>query len=246
MADSKFDKLIKETIILKVDETKIPPADMMWQGVLKSVRLKRRQQNLKRLKPIAAIIVIIVTICVLFLSFEQPVTAFTIKVIKSITKMTNDIYQVRKSTNIKDSKGDILSLLSDDSRVGEAQKKVKFKLLLPSFVPDGFSLSQIDIKSNYENKESIIMLFINNSESSKNKSFEITQQSFPGNGNETFDSRTTNGTSLKEILISGAEGLLIEYSKDYHVLTWEYDNISFKIDGQLSENEIIKVAKSLK
>ena len=52
-------------------------------------------------------------------------------------------------------------------------------------------------------------------------------------------------TNIEHLDIYGIERILLSHEEFYNILLWDKGNLSYKIDGSISKEEIIKIAKSM-
>lgn len=238
MMEHLNDNTIKKIVKNIVDEIDVPPAEDLWPEVLKKVRKDRRINQIVRLRPAIAIILMITVSITFFITNMEPVSAFTYKFINSIEEFTNNTFKIQKKTNQYD------AFNIDDSRLSDAQKDINFDLMLPSYIPKGFTLTQVNVQNKFEKKEVVSLLFVDQNDPDKQRCFEITEQSFPINTDSTMSMPIEN-TKVEHIWIDSIEAVLIIYDKDYSKLVWDIKNLSFSIDGEISKKEIVEIAKSM-
>lgn len=247
-----FDSFIKELVIERIEEMPRSPKEEVWEQVINRLREERKKEKrktlLKRLKPALAACVLIALLTGLFVNLQTPVMAFTNKIIKSIMVIKDDTIKIYKKV---DSPGDekkpdyLFGRDIDDPRVGEAQKKVHFRLFIPEYIPKDFKLSKVDILNKYEKKETVTFLYIN-ANSDKKDCFEITQKSFPNGTNIALNIKKDENTKIENITIGGLEYTLVNYEENLNGLLWDSGAIGCEINGNITKDEIIKVAKSMK
>lgn len=243
-----LDSLINKAFKIRYEETNYPPSQEVWEKVIKRLRKQRRMDKLKRLKPVIAACVLVAVLSGLFTAFNEPVMALTNKFIKTIVEITDNTIRIHKKVvpiEDKDKEDYFFGRNIEDPRIGEAQKKIHFKLLIPEYIPDNFKLSSVDVLNKYEKKETVTMLYINTVENGEKSSFEITQKSFPNDSEITMNIQKDENTIIEHININGIERTLISY-EGRNALLWDEGNISREIAGIISKEDIIKVAESMK
>ena len=239
------DSLIKDIIEEEFKNIEYPPADEMWEQIRSKLRKERRKILLKRLKPAFAAGIIISVLSVFFINFQTPVMAFTYKIIRSVEEFAGNILKIHRIvvTSDDDSRADIIRNI-DDPRIGEAQKNIQFKLLIPGYIPMDFKLNNVDVLNKNKEKEVVTLQYINAKDENKRESFEITQESFPSGIDDTIN--ILEGANIEHIKINGIEYTLISYDSTLNKLIWTNDHLGYKIDGRVSKDDIIKIAKSMK
>lgn len=132
----------------------------------------------------------------------------------------------------------------DDPRIGETQKKIHFRLFIPEYIPEDYRLNKIDILNNYEEKETVTFLYISSND--KKNCFEIAQRNFPAESNVALNITKDENTKIEYLTVDKIKFTLISYRNNLNSLLWDNGTISYEINGNLSRDEIIKVAKSMK
>ncbi|AUS96073.1 hypothetical protein CDQ84_18745 [Clostridium thermosuccinogenes] len=174
--------------------------------------------------------------------------AFTNRIIKSIIVITEDTIKIYKKVN-SPTDGKTPDYLFgrdiDDPRIGEAQKKVHFRLFMPEYIPKDFKLDKVDVLNKYEKKETVTFLYVNTNSDNKD-CFEITQRSFPNGTNVALNIKKDENTKIENLVIDGIEYTLVNHEEHLNGLLWDSGEIGCEINGNITKDEIIKVAKSMK
>jgi len=247
-----FDSFFKELVQERIDEMPCPPKEEVWEQIKVGLRVERKKEKyhrlIKRLKPAVAASIIIAFLTVLYAIPQTQVMAFTNKIIKNIIVITEDTIKIYKKvdTTGKESTPDYLFGRDiDDPRIGDAQKKIHFRLKIPEYTPKGYKLSNVDVLNKYEKKETVTFLYLN-SDSDKKDYFEIIQRSFPNGSDVTFNIKKDENTKIENLTDNGIEYTLVSYENSLNGVLWDSGNIGCEISGNLTKDEIIKVAKSMK
>ena len=242
-----IDSLITDILEEEFDNIEYPPADEMWGQIRIKLMKERRKMLLKRLRPAFAACILISVLSVLLINFQTPVMAFANKIIRSMEEFTGNTLKIHRRDIAQDEKGgaDIKRNI-DDPRIGEAQKNIHFKLLLPEYIPNDFKLNNVDVLNKNKEKEVVTLQYINTKDENKRESFEITQESFPSGIDNTINILDDKGAIVEHIKINGIECTLINYDNTLNKLIWTNDHLGYKIDGRLSKNDIVKIAESMK
>lgn len=235
--DRDIDALITEALQEKFDNIACQPSEETWDMILKSVRKNRRQEIIKKLRPAFAVGVLIF-LTVLFINFQKPIMAFADKVIKSIEQISGDTLKINKSVMNNDN-----VQKSDDPRLDEAKKEVSFQLLLPGYIPEGYILKDVEAHNTYKERESVIFHYSNTND--VKKYIAITQQSFPPGTNVTMNIQKNEDTIIKHMDVDDIEYTLVDYGINVKLI-WDIGNVSYKIDGNINEEDVMKIAESMK
>jgi len=249
--DRNFDSFFKELVRERIEEMPCPPKEEVWEQIKARLRAERKKERrkhlLKRLKLVFAVCIAIAFFTVLYVNFQTPVMAFTNNIIKSIMVIKGDTIKIyKKVVNADEDTHDYLFGRDiDDPRIGEAQKKVHFRMFIPEFIPKDFKLNSVDMLSQYEKRETVTFLYLN-SDSDKKECFEIIQRSYPNGADVTLNIKTDDNTKIEHLSIEGIEYTLISYEKNLNGVLWDSGNIGCEINGNINRDDILKVAKSMK
>ncbi|QTD40405.1 DUF4367 domain-containing protein [Sporosarcina sp. Te-1] len=121
----------------------------------------------------------------------------------------------------------------------KAQSVTDFPIILPA-VPNDFQLAHVDVirKQNEMSKE-IYLNYTNG-----HRDFTIAEFS----STESFSfgiMADQDDALLEELIIGGQKGSLITYKNNTRQLIWMTESHYFSIEGNLTKEEIIKIAKSM-
>jgi hypothetical protein len=247
-----FDSFFKEVVRERMEEMPCPPKEETWERIKTRLRAERkmeRRRYWKRcMRPVIAACVTIVVLVVLYTNYQSPVLAYAGKFVKTLIEITDDTIRIHKKVvpiEDKDKEDYFFGRNIEDPRIGEAQKKVHFMLLIPEYLPDGFSLSNVNVLNKYEKMETVTMLYNKETENGGKISFEITQDRFPDESSATYTMQKKDDMEIEHIEINGSDCILIEEESGC-ALFWSEENISREITGSIGREEIIRIAESMK
>lgn len=246
-----FDSFFIELIHERNDEMPCPPKEEIWERIitqLKDERKKERKRLFKRVTSYIAASIIVALILSLYVIPRTNVLAFTNKIIKSIIVVTQDTIKIYKKVDPTDKENSLDYLFGrdiDDPRIGDAQKKIHFRLSIPEYIPKEYKLSSVDVLNKFENKETVTFLYLNSSSDRKDY-FEIIQRSFPNGSDVTVNIKKGENTKIENLIIDATEYTFVSYEENLNGILWDSGNIGYEISGNLTKNEIIKVTKSIK
>ncbi|WP_028306325.1 DUF4367 domain-containing protein [Desulfitibacter alkalitolerans] len=248
--EDSLDYLIKEEIQNYAKSIEVSDIDQAWKDFEKNMLgRKKRVKNLSKFAVIAAILILILFSSI-FVSFNnQAVANFwflekiktTIDEITSISITTSKQEQPEsQDKNIEDNTVTVTiekKLLS----LEEASQLVSYPIVLPTYIPSGYSLNGV---------------YLDNPES-KTTSIEL-QYSTPGieekliinqipTNNSTGFSHNFRGTDVQEktVLINNNEATLLTFNNRLQLI-WQYKTFLYIITGAINEDEIIKMAESIR
>lgn len=242
-----INSLIKELIEEEFTDIEYPPAEEIWEGVWSKIKSNKRKLFFIKSRAMIVSCASLIILFSLFASFQSPVMALAHKILKGVEEFTQDTLKIhiqsKHTTQIETPKNSIL----DDPRILEAQKKVNFTIISPNYIPKGFKLISVDVSNKNEEKEVVSLLYLYKQNATKSQCFEISQKSFPKyTEDDTINVKTNQTTKVEHITINQTNATLVRYEKSLNKLIWIDQQILYKIDGNLSKEEIIKIAKSVK
>lgn len=243
------DSLIKKALQVRYDSIVCPPKEEIWNKIVKRLRKKRRQDQLKRLRPVFAACAILVVISWTIIRYPSPVLAFASRIIQSIEVIAGTTFKIHTKVVSDDTLKDndySFGRNIEDPRIGEAQKKLHFMVLIPEYIPDGFKLDNVDVLNKDIQKEVITFLYIKTKSEGKSNCFEIMQENRPDSEDSTLNIQVNDDTKIEHIQFNGIRYTLVNYTENQNKLLWNSGGIGYKIDGNISKKEIIRVAKSMK
>lgn len=247
-----FDSFFKELVRERMEEIPCPPRKEAWEQIANRLRLERKKQRraylFRKLKPIVAACIVIALISGLYAIPQTRVMALTNKIIKSIMVITGDTIKIYKKVDTAGNGNNpdyFFGRDIDDPRIGEAQKKVHFRVSIPEYIPKDFKLSSVDVLNKNDKKETVSFLYLN-SINDKKDCFEIIQRSFPNDSDVKFNIMKDENTKVETINANGIEYTLVHHNEKLNGLMWDSGNIGYEISGNISKDDIIKIAKSMK
>lgn len=124
----------------------------------------------------------------------------------------------------------------------EISKYTCFKVLLPSYLPEGFKFDRAEVyKDNYEvevvNSKYVDLIFINE----KNNEKMYMQQRF---ADGTTSYQISVDSDLEAVKVNGADGIIFE-----GMIQWEANNTIYMISSKgkaMDNKELLKIAESVK
>lgn len=243
---SDIDTLIEISYKVRLNSIKCPPAEDIWPKVASELKKVKRKQRLRRLKPVFAASIILILLMTLFVNYQTQVVAFANSIINSIIKYKEHTLVIEKDNIISNQKEnyEIIKDSKTDSRISEAQENISFKLLTPQYVPENFELSKVDVINQEKGHEAVIFVYYNTS-GDKAKFFHLQQTNIESYTKTATNLPISDNTKVRNIIINGTNCTLINHDTDLNIAIWDIDNISFRIDGSISEKEIIKIITNL-
>ncbi|WP_435789601.1 DUF4367 domain-containing protein, partial [Clostridium sp.] len=162
-----------------------------------------------------------------FLSSIPKVTAFKFNIMKKIEKLRGDTRDIKFSTNDDGLNKNLNSsvLKSNDSAdqieklvtIDEAKKEVPFKLLVPTYIPDGYKLKTVKLVKAMGDSFSVKQIYTN----STGKIIRINQNTISENGAETISMSSNLWT--EDIIIDNLKINFATDDKNFKTMLW-FDN----------------------
>ncbi len=241
--DTKLDDLITKALTLEYNTISCPSEDEIIKGVQAKMRKYERAELMHRLRPALVACGIAAVFLIVMLGFQTPVKAFSLKFIQTIFNISDDTFEIYNKAIFGDKAEPtpVSSKKFDDPRVGEAQKEISFEILVPSYVPENYTLTNVKISDYFEEQETLILIYTKNQTDSF---FQVKQTLMPMDLEKTVNTLRGDATAVDKVKLNGYEGYFIE--KTPNNLIWNTDANSYAIHGDLSKKELIKIAESLK
>lgn len=133
------------------------------------------------------------------------------------------------------------TLKSREVSLDEAKKQAPFRVLSAKKVPARFKLDKTEIQSNQEEVRLVSIRYTENEESA----FYIMQEKIDSDTMISSGLRQGAG-DIEEIDLGGLKAFLYVLKDGQSKLEWMKDNVLINIMGDVSETEIVDIAKQLK
>jgi len=123
----------------------------------------------------------------------------------------------------------------------EVKKASPFPVLVPQYVPSGYTFDRVEIQPMIKPVVKISLLYYSpNGDRIVLKEMNVPDGYVQGYGYDIEDAVT------KDIKIGVNNGQLILFKDDWIQLTWINNSVLFTLDGGISKEEAIKIAESIK
>lgn len=235
------DTLIEIAYKAKYNNIKCPPKDEIWSNIKKEL-VKKQKRSIKRRNLVASVIILIFT-GFFFVSGPTYVGAFANKIIKSIINITDNTFNISKKVSLE---ADDIGKEFDDPRLAETQSIINFELAVPRYMPKDYYLEKINVLNNNKQQEVVSLYYTVDKEDEEKEFIQIDQESDPHSTSISLNLLREPNTEMKEIKVHGTEYVLILYKNEFCKLMWDKGNVSYTIHGKISEDEMLKIAQSMK
>lgn len=175
-----------------------------------------------------------------FLKMFNKVAAvmFAVITVFSMTMMTVHAFRVHVLNFLINIKSNYTSFqINDDSKANSNNQRMDINwsnAYVPTYIPNGFEITGTSAD---EAMKKIIYTGI------KDQALNVIYYEYSSSFSIAID--TENASLVKKIYINGNSGTL-SVKKDIVTVVWEMDGLIFTVQGQLSSEEAIKLAESVK
>lgn len=249
--DFSFDQLIKETVDEELNKVPGPsvPKKEAWKNIQKELE-GRETTNRRNIKGIAIAASVFVTILTFSLFQSQSGMAFEwltkhlIQVQGNVTQLFGRTGESPRGENPPPAEE--FTIIETNTRqekmtLSEAQDRSKFRILMPQRIPEGFHLDHVLVTLvDDEPSREVELHYTNSDEKLLIKEYYVEYQMGYG---ITVDNEDTK---VKPVSINGHEGTIFLFQNGENKLIWDAGQVHFEVETTLPENEIIKLAESIK
>lgn len=249
-----FDQLLTEEIeknadhLIDINSTPITPMEEHIQKLKERID-HQESQSFKKVSPYKKMIGTVASIIILslFLSFlwqTEPVQAFKFNIIKTFIEVKDDMISIKISKNSPqeeeriEEKDTIKQTLSFE----EAREKIPFSFIQANYVPEGFKPQDVEWTRYAWGEHLVVQIF-----RAENGGFINIIEGYNLQGLESKGTMSVReDAQVKELKIDGKDILMICIEEDFTDALWYGDTASYEIAGNISEEEMIKMIKSIK
>lgn len=245
--EKNMDSLLKELIQDQIDNTPCPPRDEIWNNIkeklMEEQRAKVKANRPKKLRPLIAACITIALLISLFVLPGTNTMAFTNKILKGLFNIGEDTIQIYKKV-IYGNRTETDSKHIEDPRIKEVQREVSFKLLVPSYIPEGYELEHVFKDKKIEKRESVTFLYSSVNNSDDVLGLTIVQQYYPDTASLALSLPRKENPSAESFIKGSTEYVFIDNAK-YKMLLWNNDNLSYEIMSNMGKDEMVRIAESM-
>jgi hypothetical protein len=261
LSQSNFeDQLMKEAIKKELDASPAPPltSSEAWEQISmqlshprNNIRPRRIMITVRRISLTASLFLVVILTSLLLAqegSAMNWLSKYWISMKGTITSIiiSNTDQQSELSTNQPQSPtitdDDIHESLvhTEQMTLTEAQAVSSFKIAVPLVVPDGYTLSHVQVYFRGEGISREIELIYK----SNNSEFSIREYMLSESYNSSIGIDHED-TQRKEVWINGEEGTLLIYKSATSSLMWNNRTMQFIVNSSLTEDELITMVKTM-
>jgi hypothetical protein len=245
LEENKLIQIITEAVQARMRQAPEPDWDRVWAGIVRKARRRRAKRNLARISVLAAMVIL----CASFYAVINPipVKALGNRIWYSFGTIFHGHSATIQMTYTDDLGPNHPAKLQPTNiqpqsnlTLAAAEAKCPFKLLVPDYVPAGFTLSQVKY---YPENQGFAMVEIYYQ--SKRTGIVFTQWNVENEG--TGYSYDTDDTVASDVTVRSHPGKLLYRPKDggYSQLIWSEGPQNYQIGGAINPSEIEHIASSL-
>lgn len=250
LTESELDRLIESHLAKDLDANiVVPDIDKQWQKIKQQILsdkttpiIKKPLLNRRRIVAAAAIILSCGS-----LNFFYPTNANAVggKIAGFfnyiVGKTTQNRTQTYKQGNDPDmpQAQNVGANKETEVTLDQAQASIPFKLATPSYLPLDFKTRRIVLTSFGADIYQILI------EYNHNDQLIVYSQQNSGNGISRGSLFDTDDTIVKDLIVNGNPAMMFMSKNGINKLNWQIRGLVLEIKGEIAEDEIIKIAKSI-
>ncbi|MBU5439342.1 DUF4367 domain-containing protein [Tissierella sp. MSJ-40] len=242
--DDNIDSLLDESLNLNLDNIELPNSDEMWKnikkGIIKEQKKQKRVIYYKNISMVAAIVILSFTV------FKPHiVNSRLVRVLKYyISEGENNTYKISISSNEESPKEVLMEVPEVQLNFEELNKIIEdeySKYTLPTYIPEGYKFKEAvaytvgdlitDIKIFYENKDG--------------EKLELHEENILGEYTSDISINKSTG-DIKKISIGNTDYHIIFFKNDFKILLWDKNEVKYTLEGTSLEEDMIKMADSIR
>lgn len=259
MSGDKLDEILEQIFSCETMDTRniedfnIPDLDFeikKFESNLALCRNINKQRRVFRGRLLTAACIIAFSIALSFIYEVPPVSALKASVIDTIIKIKDDSITVKHSyrpntesrTDRPPDNDDEPEIEIINMSIDEARKLLPFHLVVPGYLPEGYSFQRLEYFDFPENTSNAA---VNITYTNGSKGFLLIRENYiTGEFASSHGYNKTEQTKVRNINVLGAEAVLIS-SPEGCSASWFKDRVEFDITGTMPEEEFIKLLEGL-
>lgn len=251
LSERELDEIIGEKVLEELNNIEVPNIDEQWtkfQRQLQSeetMSIKEFPHNIRSYKKFAWAAVFIIMIGSAVIYKPTYTEAFGGKLIELynyiVGKTSNnqtESYQHTPSSDMPIVQDHGANAEKEVTRE-EAQSIISYKLAIPNYLPEGAYEYKIIATTLGSNIQKITIQYLLDA---KSIVFEQSNTSRAASRGSLYD---TDDTVIKEITINGTPATLFVHKTGLCTLNWEMRGLILQLTGNISSEELIKIASSI-
>lgn len=249
ITEKELDQLINSHLSMDLDGfVEVPDIDNQWQKIKDQLlkdkpAIKRTFSKQKKILAAAIILISIGSINFLYPNNANAVggkiAEFFNHIVGKTTQNKTETYKSGIDPGVPKIQ-DIGDIFEKEVTLAEAQTLVHFKLATPSYLPNKASSSRVLLSSSGTDVYQITIDYI------LNENVIVFSQQFIANEISHGTLYDTDDTVIKDLLVNGSPASLFMSKNGINTLNWQSRGLLLQIKGKISEEEITKIANSVK
>jgi len=250
LSENELDVIIKNSLSKKLDATiEVPDIDSQWnkikQQIVKTEGIPTKQKKFLSQKRVVVAATIVITIGSITFLYPNNANALGGKIGEFIDYIVGKTTQNKVETYKQVDDPDMPKIqnlgtnIEEEVTIEQAQSLIPFKLAIPSYLPSetntrrvtltSFGADVYQISIEYDIKDRAILLSQQNSSSGTSRG-------------TLYD---TDDTVVKDLIVNGNPAILFMSKNGLNTLNWQLRGLLLQIKGEITEEEIIKIANSI-
>ncbi len=236
-----FDKYLSKEVKEYVNSIEFPDKEKAWVNIKKEINNYNEKNKLfflkKKIAIVATVIIIFFTGVMVGTSNYTNANFNFLKSIKNVFgNVTNISLSTHQDNKIEDQQDTVVN--KKLYTVKQANKILNYDIILPKYIPQNYKLIGVYIRNEENNLSPVEIQYIYDTAQILISENPIIKQ--------TAISHNVRNAETKKIIINGSEATFIYFTDlDIHEIFFQKSIMQFKISGSITEDEIIKIAKSI-
>ncbi len=237
MNEDILDKLIKQAVKEKMDSIEVPPMNDVFKNIMRTQKRRKREIFLKRMVLVVSSSFIVMLIVILGIS-DEGYTRFT-RTLRTFFTAENGVLnldnKVEEEFSRNESKKNLVT-----SNINELKKISTFPVKELNYLPTGYGLKEIEIKTTNEEVCKVEMIFADGT----NFLF-FTQMTITDQYTSAISIKEDN-TRLSQEEIEGVTYNIIEYNNGEVKIIWDKNEVLYNLIGAFDRQEMMKIIENIK
>lgn len=241
---------LKEDIIRELDAIETPDVDEQWLKFKNRYGLREkgnanRLPNNGRYATVAWAAAVLIAFALLSLANPEKTNAIGEKMIQSFRVLVGGTTENKVTTETRDGAapqiGDIVVQEPEkEVTLEEAQTSVYFTLGQPTYLPEGAQLAKVLFAQLHSDLYRITLQY-----EVESQTVTLVQRNTTGDNGDSLLYDTDDST-VYDLDINGNPGYAIRSKDGSHTVIWRSRGLTFELSGNIPEDELIKIARSVK
>ncbi len=237
MNEDIIDRLIKRAVKEKMDSIEVPPMNDVFKNIMKIQKKRKRETFLKRMALVVSSSFIVMFVAILGIS-DEGYTRFT-RTLRTFFTTENGVLnldnKVEEDFSRNEGKKNLVT-----SNINELKKISTFPVKELNYLPTGYGLKEIEIKTINEEVCKIEMIFSDGTDF-----LFFTQMTITDQYTSAISIKEDN-TRLSQEEIEGVTYNIIEYNNGEVKIIWDKNEVLYNLIGAFDRQEMMKIIENIK